>query len=130
MKSAQRDARGTHLAAAMAAAGAMVCAVVLKVGLGLPAIHAPQGYLAVSVRRLAQTRFIAVGTGAAELVGNAFAMLHLVGPLVYPALMPTVWKVAMQSALPMSLAVGRGDVNQMARVRVFLSSIAAGSAIL
>lgn len=128
--SAERCAHGTCLAAATAAAEEMVRVAVMTVGSGLLAIHVPKGYLAMIVQSRAQTRNIAADTGTAEQMENAYATLHLVGLIVYPALMPTDWRVAMWRVLQMRLAVGRDDVSQMAHVRVFPSSIAPGSGIL
>jgi hypothetical protein len=108
----------------------MVRVAVMTVGSGLLAIHVPKGYLAMIVQSRAQTRNIAADTGTAEQMENAYATLHLVGLIVYPALMPTDWRVAMWRVLQMRLAVGRDDVSLMAHVRVFPSSIAPGSGIL
>jgi len=92
--SAERYAHGTCLAAATAAVEEMVRVVVMTVGSGLLAIHVPKGYSALIVQRRAQTRNIAADTGTAEQMENAYATLHLVVLIVYPALMPSDWRVA------------------------------------
>ena len=93
--SAERCAHGTRLAAATAAAEEMVRVAVLTVGPGLLATLVLKGYSAMIVQRRAQTRNIAADTGTAEQMENAIATLHLVGLIVYPALMPSDWRVAM-----------------------------------